>query len=217
MKITRRQLRKLINEMRIDTKNPLDFVPDGPMKDNVMDLINDPDKDVQRQGYELASLMQEPIELDAGGGQKYEDIGYEGEDYLKDLRAGLLNREQVISILDNLFDKNKDFEVLSFREGAAPSGKFSGQYREVLSDDFSNRAERINISVGSPGNKPDYETGEFRSGKSLTWINIEQGLYYDFVAAIRVSDHDDDSKGHKLRDVISAYMLAVNIVSKHLK
>ena len=114
MKITRRQLRKLINEMRIDTKNPLDFVPDGPMKDNVMDLINDPDKDVQRQGYELASLMQEPIELDAGGGQKYEDIGYEGEDYLKDLRAGLLNREQVISILDNLFDKIKTLKYFPF-------------------------------------------------------------------------------------------------------
>ena len=214
MKITRSQLRKLINEIRVDTKNPLNYVPDGPMKDNIMDLINDPDEDVQRQGYELASLMQEPIELDAGGGQKYEDLGYEGEDYLEDLRSNLLNREQVIGVLDNLFSKNKDFEVLTYRAG---NGRLIGRYREAIDDEFSNTYERLNINVGSPGNKPDHETGEFRSGKSLTWINIDKGVHYDFVATIRVSDHDDDSKGHKLRDVIRAYRLAVNIVSKHLK
>jgi hypothetical protein len=211
MKITKRQLRKLIlQEIRVDTKNPLDYVPDGPMKDNIMDLINDPDKDVQRQGYELAQLLQEPTPMKRGN-MEWEDTGYEGSDYLDETDSTLLNREEVIGVLDTLFEQNPNFDVKTHRFGGGfLEGKYIGNNKST--ERFT--GDRYEVSIGFPGyDQTDWFTKEFPSGKSKTWLSARAGYHGHKIFALRISKHDDDDKGHLLRDVIRAYNIAIKTMS----
>ena len=73
MKITRRQLRRLV-ETTVFPKNPVDYVSDPKQKEKINALIDSGDKDNQNMGYELASALQD-------------EGGYEGDDYLADLKS----------------------------------------------------------------------------------------------------------------------------------
>lgn len=211
MKITRRQLRKLVlQEIRVDTKNPLNYVPDNTMKANIMDLINDPDEDVQRQGYDLAQMLQEPITMKRGS-KEWEDSGYEGSDYLDETNSDLLDREQVIGILDTLFEQNPNFDVKTERFGGGfLEGKYVGNNKSA--ERF--KGDRYTVSVGFPGyNQTDWFTKEFPSGKSKSWLSVRAGHHGHKIFALRISKHDDDKKGHLLRDVIRAYNIVIKTMS----
>lgn len=80
MKITSKQLRKIIKEelnnvleTTVFPKDPLDYVSDPAMKEKIMTLINSDDEEAKRQGYELASVLQD-------------EGGYEGDDYMADVQ-----------------------------------------------------------------------------------------------------------------------------------
>ena len=73
MKITRRQLRRLI-ETTVFPKNPVDYVSDPEQKEKIKALIDSDDVINQNMGYELASVLQD-------------EGGYEGDDYLADLKS----------------------------------------------------------------------------------------------------------------------------------
>jgi len=71
MKVTRRQLRRLI-ETTVFPKNPVDYISDPEQKKNINTLIALGDEENQNMGYELASMLQD-------------EGGYEGDDYMGDL------------------------------------------------------------------------------------------------------------------------------------
>jgi len=94
MKITRRQLRKLISETiygrkgyKVPPTDPMTRVPSGPMKDNLQGIIDSDDETNQRQGYDFAIQIQEPdIVFPIDQSEPYEELAYQGDDYLDDLR-----------------------------------------------------------------------------------------------------------------------------------
>ena len=58
MKVTRRQLRRLI-ETTVFPKNPVDYVSDPEQKENINTLIDSDDVINQNMGYDLASVLQD--------------------------------------------------------------------------------------------------------------------------------------------------------------
>jgi hypothetical protein len=92
MKITRRQLRKLISETIYGRKgykmppvDPMTRVPSGPMKDRLQGMIGSDDKEYRKQGYELARMLQEPdLVFPIDKSDPYEELAYQGDDYLDD-------------------------------------------------------------------------------------------------------------------------------------
>ena len=96
MKLTRRQLRRLI-ETTVFPKNPVDYVSDPEQKKKINTLIDSDDKDNQNMGYELAIMLQDD-DIDPAQKEKIKALmppgsamdqrmGYEGDDYLADLKS----------------------------------------------------------------------------------------------------------------------------------
>ena len=74
MKITRKQLRRLIEMATVFPKNPVDYVSDSEQQKNIRSLVDSDDEMNQAMGYDLAGMLQD-------------EGGYEGEDYLADLKS----------------------------------------------------------------------------------------------------------------------------------
>jgi len=109
MKITRRQLRRLINESitgskyyKMPPRNPLESqmklksFEDGegneitglaPTEDyeKLAQLAGHEDESMQRMGYDLATTLQQDELVFPQDGEPYEKLPYEGYDYLEDL------------------------------------------------------------------------------------------------------------------------------------
>ena len=85
MFIKRKDLRKLI-EASIRPKNPIDYIDDETKEMLSNSFINHEDESFARQGYALATGLQEPIDMKRGS-HEWEDQGYEGYDYLEDKKA----------------------------------------------------------------------------------------------------------------------------------
>lgn len=83
MKITRRQLRNLIETM-IRPKDPTDYIAPGTNKDKLSALTSHEDEDYRRTGYNIAQTLQEPKSMTQGT-LTWEDQGYEGDDYVNDI------------------------------------------------------------------------------------------------------------------------------------
>ena len=91
MKITRRQLRQLIKETMHRVKrprNPIDHLDpelvDDKLRSNLQSLIDDPDLDTQRQGYDLATELQQDELVFPIDGESYLEKPYSGSDYIAD-------------------------------------------------------------------------------------------------------------------------------------
>jgi len=90
MKITRSQLIKLINEVIKKPKNPLDYIEDEKQLANMKNLIGSEDSSFADMAYQLATPLQKirPDEDQPDPDQYTKlDLGYEGDDYLTDLRS----------------------------------------------------------------------------------------------------------------------------------
>tara|TARA_Y100000385_G_C12926285_1_gene564783 strand:- start:149 stop:706 length:558 start_codon:yes stop_codon:yes gene_type:complete len=90
MKITRTQLRKLINESIYGgnyypprVPNPADHVSPSVRK-KLDRLIQHDDESFQRQGYDLATTLQRDMTVFPNDGDPYTRKPYEGDDYLAD-------------------------------------------------------------------------------------------------------------------------------------
>ena len=93
MKITRRQLRNLISESIYGSgyypkriRNPmLTLSPEDRKK--IGQLTGHEDEAMQRTGYTLATTLQQDEMVFPQDGEPYEELPYEGDDYLDDLKA----------------------------------------------------------------------------------------------------------------------------------
>ena len=91
MKITRRQLRRLINESisgsryyKVPPRDPtLSLPPEDRAK--LKKLTGDDDESFQRMGYDLATTLQQDELVFPEEGEPYEEPAYKGDDYLYDL------------------------------------------------------------------------------------------------------------------------------------
>lgn len=90
MKITRRQLRYLINEAIKKPKNPMDYIEDEEQLEKMKFLLGNEDSSFADMAYQLAEPLQKirPDE-EQPDPELYTklDLGYEGDDYLGDLKA----------------------------------------------------------------------------------------------------------------------------------
>ena len=93
MKITRRQLRQLINESIYGSgyypkriRNPLLTLPPED-RAKIEQLTGHDDEAMQRTGYTLATTLQQDELVFPEDGEPYEELPYEGDDYLDDLKA----------------------------------------------------------------------------------------------------------------------------------
>ena len=91
MKITRKQLRQLINESIYGGSNyparlpnPMDHVSPEVRK-KLETLFTHDDPAFQRQGYDLATTLQPDMTVFPNDGDPYTRKPYEGDDYLADL------------------------------------------------------------------------------------------------------------------------------------
>ena len=91
MKISRKQLRKLINESIYGGSNyparlpnPMDHVSPEVRK-KLETLFTHDDPAFQRQGYDLATTLQPDMTVFPNDGDPYTRKPYEGDDYLADL------------------------------------------------------------------------------------------------------------------------------------
>ena len=93
MKVTRRQLRQLINESIYGSgyypkriRNPvLTLSPEARIK--IEKLTDHEDKAFQQTGYTLGTTLQQDELVFPQDGEPYEELPYKGEDYLGDLEA----------------------------------------------------------------------------------------------------------------------------------
>jgi len=93
MKITKKQLRKLISETVYGSgyypkriRNPmLALSPEERKK--IETLTGHEDEEMQRTGYTLATTLQRDEQVFPQDGEPYEELPYEGDDYLDDLKA----------------------------------------------------------------------------------------------------------------------------------
>ena len=101
MKLSTKELRKIIKEelnnvleTTVRPKNPLDYVSDPDMKEKIMTLINSDDEEAKRQGYELASMLQD-------------EGGYEGDDYMADVEfsKSKMDSDRLENLKLQAFDK----------------------------------------------------------------------------------------------------------------
>ena len=91
MKITRRQLRKLISESisgsryyKSPPRDPtLSLTPQD--REKIGKLTGDEDESFQRMGYDLATTLQQDELVFPEEGKPYEEPAYKGDDYLDDL------------------------------------------------------------------------------------------------------------------------------------
>ena len=109
MKITRSQLRKLINESiygsgyyKPKVPNPVDYLSPEDRED-IEDLITHEDEDLQRVGYDLATNLQQDQLVFPQNGEPYEDTPYKGYDYLDDSKGEVLKNLQIN--LKNAYDE----------------------------------------------------------------------------------------------------------------
>ena len=84
MKITRKQLRKIISEHLYDGRpiDPMTRIADPDMRARIQDLK----KDSPEQANMLASTLQEPDLVIPFEGEPYEELAFQGDDYDEDLR-----------------------------------------------------------------------------------------------------------------------------------
>ena len=109
MRITRKQLRKLINESIYGgsnyparVPNPMDHVSPEVRK-KLEPLTTSSSIPHQRQGYELATTLQPDMTVFPNDGDPYTRKPYEGDDYLADL--GYSDRTRYFQIkLKNAYD-----------------------------------------------------------------------------------------------------------------
>ena len=127
MKITRRQLRRLV-ETTVFPKNPVDYISDPEQKEKINTLINSDNEENRNMGYELAIMLQDD-DIDPAQKKKIEDfmppgatmdqrMGYAGDDYLDDLNSmePQIDRDSLITKYENFFKMKKleiDKNVLS--------------------------------------------------------------------------------------------------------
>ena len=91
MKITRRQLRRLINESIYGSgyypkrlRNPMLTLPLED-REKLEKLTGHEDEEMQRTGYTLATTLQQDDLVFPNEGEPYEEPAYKGDDYLDDL------------------------------------------------------------------------------------------------------------------------------------
>jgi len=111
MKITRRKLRKIINESVFGTgkrgysktrpEDPMMHVSPGIRK-KLDRLIQHDDESFQRQGYDLATTMQPDMTVFPVEGDPYTRKPYEGNDYLADLMKSKGIYSDFVGIYANL-------------------------------------------------------------------------------------------------------------------
>ena len=91
MKLTRRQLRRLINESitgsryyKVPPRDPTLTLPPED-REKIGQLTGHEDESMQRMGYDLATTLQQDELVFPNEGEPYEKLPYEGYDYLEDL------------------------------------------------------------------------------------------------------------------------------------
>ena len=115
MKITRRQLRKLINESisgsryyKAPPRDPTLSLSPGD-KEKIGQLTGNDDESFQRMGYDLATTLQQDELVFPEDGESYEEPAYQGDDYLSDA-----NKYKYASIMRGLAEylTDEDIEML---------------------------------------------------------------------------------------------------------
>ena len=117
MKITRRQLRRLIKEAIKEPKNPIDYVSDEEEKRKIQSLAASDDTSFQDMAYSLATARQEITpDKDQPDPDSYTkiDLGYEGDDYRRDLRA------YHTSTIEDFFAQKFDQQVIDTLKNEKP-------------------------------------------------------------------------------------------------
>ena len=101
MKITRRQLRKIINEAisgsryyKTPPRDPLLNLPPED-REKLEKLTGHEDEEMQRTGYTLATTLQQDELVFPEEGEPYEEPAHKGDDYLDDLNKYEFNNPTV--------------------------------------------------------------------------------------------------------------------------
>lgn len=142
MKITRRQLRRLISEAIKKPKNPIGYVSDEEEKRKIQSLAASNDTSFQDMAYNLATARQKIVpEKDQPDPYSYTkiDLGYEGDDYRGDLRA------YHISIIEDLFEQKFDQQAIDILKNEKPffdllsgTGRKENSIYDVIINDLAN-------------------------------------------------------------------------------
>ena len=155
MKITRKQLRKIINESVYGTgkrgysktrpEDPTMHVSPEVIK-KTEPLVHHDDKAFQRQGYDLATTLQRDMTVFPFEGEPYTRKPYEGDDYLGDLEKSEALAGHFIQIHKNL--KNA--------YDAIKSKPFTAELKDNLMDAFTeafNYTEKLAQIRGIPSDE----------------------------------------------------------------
>lgn len=134
MKITRRQLRRLI-EATIPPKNPLDYIDDPEERNNIRSFINDKKKGYVNQGYEIAKNLQTPKKM-VQGDLEWEDLGYEGDDYPADLKNYKI--AEISNRLMTIIGSERNFKILGsfFKSQNAYFARGQSNWLEEVCDEL---------------------------------------------------------------------------------
>ena len=118
MKITRRQLRRLINEAitgsryyKTPPKDPTQHLP-PEHREKIGQLTGHEDESFQRMGYDLATTLQQDELVFPEEGEPYEDTPYKGDDYLGDVNRHI--RRRFMRVIGELAEylSDEDIEML---------------------------------------------------------------------------------------------------------
>lgn len=108
MKLTRRQLIILIKEAMKKPKNPFDYVEDEEQLKKMKSLLGHEDTSFADTAYQLATTLQKARpDKNQPDPEMYTnvDLGYEGDDYLGDLRAYYESPEGILEFAKKI-DQN---------------------------------------------------------------------------------------------------------------
>ena len=132
MKITKKQLRKIIKEelnnvleTTVFPKDPLDYISDANIKKKIQDLI---DQGEPEQAYELASMLQD------------KEGGYEGDDYMADFQfsKSKMDSDKLNNLKDQAFKR-----IPGLKDVIGPM--VEGNFFEVI---FDSRGPMLYLDFG---------------------------------------------------------------------